>query len=153
MNPDQCAEELARLLEQQAEVCGKILEKSKMQQILVEERREDELLSLLGDKQRLIETHQKLSGQAAPYRERWENGAREQVGPEAHARVEAAWNSLRNVLDEIVRLEDASRAYLQEQKSKLSVDIGNLQRGKMVNKAYGGGYRPPPGARYSDKEG
>lgn len=153
MSPDQCAEELARLLDQQADICRQILEKSKMQQTLVEERREDELLSLLGDKQKLIDKHQKLSEQAAPFRERWEAGVREQAGPEAHAKVEAAWNALRTLLDEIVHLEDASRAYLQDQKSKVSMDIGNLQRGKIVNKAYGGGFKPPPAARFSDKEG
>ncbi len=151
---DQCARELARLLDAQTEVCREILEKSRLQQKLVEERREDELLSLLSDKQRLIERHQKLAGEAQPHLARWEAGARAAAGPDSHARVEEAWNSLRGVLDEIVKLEDASRAFLEEQKGKVSMDIGNLQRGKIVNKAYGGGgAKPPPAARYSDKQG
>ncbi len=154
MTPDQSAQELARLLDAQAEVCRQILEMSRMQQKLVEERREDDLLSLLADKQRLIDRHQKLSEQAAPHRSRWEASDRAAAGPEAHARVEAAWNGLRDVLDQIVKLEDESRAYLEEQKGKVSMDIGNLQRGKIVNKAYGGaGMRPPPAARFSDKRG
>lgn len=152
--PEQCAQELAKLLNAQADVCRNILEKSRMQQQLVEERREDELLSLLGDKQKLIDEHQKLADQANPFREQWEAGARERVGAESRAKVEQAWNGLREVLDEIIKLEDASRAYLEEQKGKVSLDIGKLQRGKIVNKAYGGSaYRPPAQPRYSDKQG
>lgn len=152
--PEQCALELAKLLDAQADVCRDILEKSKLQQQLVEERREDELLSLLGDKQKLIDKHQTLVDKANPYREQWEAGVRERVSPAAHAEVERAWNGLREVLDEIIRLEDASRAYLEEQKGKVSLDIGKLQRGKIVNKAYGGStYRPPAQPRYSDKQG
>ena len=153
--PDECAKELARLLNAQAEVCGGILEKSNMQQQLVQDRKEDELLSLLADKQALIDKHQKLADQAAALRERWENGAREQASPDARAGVEAAWNSLRDILDQIIRLEDASRAVLEEQKGKVSLDIGNLQRGKILNKAYGGAktFRPPEPPRYSDKQG
>ncbi len=153
--PEQCAQELAKLLNAQTEVCGGILEKSRTQQRLVEERDEEKLLSLLADKQVLIDRHQKLVEQTNPLRMEWEAGARARVSPGAHALVERAWSELRDVLDEIVRLEDASRAMLEEQKGRLSVDIGNLQRGKIVNRAYGGAkaYRPPASPRYSDKKG
>ena len=155
VSPDQCAEQLAALLRSQADVCKLILEKTKMQQTMVEESREDDLLVLLADKQKLIDKHQGLAAKAAPFRDQWENGAREKAGPAAHAKVEEAWNTLRDTLDEIVKLEDVSRAFLEKQKSKVSLDIGNLQRGKAVNKAYGGAavYRPPSTPRYSDKQG
>ncbi len=155
VSPGQCAEQLAGLLRSQTEVCGLILEKSKLQQTMVEERREDDLLVLLADKQKLIDRHQALAVKAAPYRALWEKGLREQADPAARAGVEEAWNALRGTLDEIVRLEDASRAVLEEQKGKLSLDIGHVQRGRAVNKAYGGAatYRPPAAPRYSDKKG
>lgn len=155
LGPEQCAENLAKALDAQADICRQILEKSREQQKMVEERREDELLSLLADKQRLIDQHQALAVKAAPFRTQWEERARGQASPAAHAKVEEAWNRLRETLDEIVKLEDASRAILEEQKSKVSVDIGKLQRGKAVNKAYGGAatYRPPSGPRFSDKQG
>lgn len=153
ISPEVCARELARSLDAQTEVCRQILDKSTLQQKLVEERREGDLLSLLSEKQRLIEQHQKLSDQAQPYRAQWEASARDLAGPEAHARVEKAWNALREVLDEVVRLEDLSRAMLQDQKGQVSVDIGKIQKGKIVNKAYGGGFRPPPPARFSDRQG
>ncbi len=153
--PEQCAKELARLLSAQTEVYRAILEKTKLQQALVEERSEDKLLALLADKQNLIDRHQKLVDRTNPVRAEWEAGLRERVTPEDHARVEQAWNSLRDVLDEIVKLEDVSRAMFEEQKNKVSVDIGNLQRGKILNKAYGGAktFRPPEPPRYSDKQG
>lgn len=154
MNPEQCANELARLLDAQVIVCRQILDKSRMQQELVEERREDDLLILLDGKQQLIEKHQKLSQSSVACREQWEQTARNSVGAEAHAKVEKAWNNLREVLDEIVQLEDASRAMLQDRKGEVSMDINKLQRGKIVNKAYGGsGMRPPPAARFSDQQG
>lgn len=152
---EQCARHLAKSLMEQTQVYMRILEKSKLQQKLVEDHNEPELLSLLGDKQKLIDEHQSLVKQSRIYRDRWENGERERASPEAHQMVETAWNSLRDVLDQIVRLEDASRAVLEEQKSRVSVDIGNLQRGKIVNKAYGGAaaYKAPTPPRYSDKKG
>jgi hypothetical protein len=153
MKPDDCAARLAGLLDAQAEICRKILEQSRRQRELVIEMREDELLSLLADKQKLIEEQQKLADQARICRDEWETSARLVSGPAAQARVEAAWNGLRELLDGIVKLEDESRVLLQERKSRLSLDIGNVQRGKIVNKAYGGGFHPPAAARYSDKRG
>jgi hypothetical protein len=157
-SPDQCAKDFAALLRSQADVCKQILEKSERQQTMVTERREDELLVLLADKQKLIDRHQALAGKAAPFRAQWEEGVREKASPAARADVEDAWNRLRETLDAVVRLEDASRAVLEEQKGKISLDIGLVQRGKAVNKAYGGAaaavYRKvaaPP--RYSDKQG
>lgn len=155
MTPEQCAREMARLLNEQTEVCRRILEKSETQQKLVEERNEEKLLALLADKQNLIDRHQKLALKTNPVRAEWEAGSRDRAGPESHALVEQAWSGLRDVLDAVVKLEDASRAMLEEQKGKLSLDIGNLQRGKIVNRAYGGAkaYRPPAAPRYSDKQG
>ncbi len=151
---DESARELARLLHAQADVCRSILEKSTLQQKLVEEAKEDELLSLLDAKQRLMEKHQGLAIQATPHRQRWEAGGREQASPEAHAAVENAYNELRGILDAIVTLEDASRAMLEEQKGKVSGEINRIQRGKAMNKAYGGGnFVPPTTPRYSDKKG
>lgn len=152
--PNECAQELARLLNAQADVCRSILEKSRTQQKLVEDQNEDELLVLLADKQKLMDKHQGLAVQAAPFRQRWESGMRELADQGGRDAVEAAWNALRETLDEIVKLEDASRAMLEDQKGKVSQEIGKLQRGKMVNKAYGGGRVPPPSTpRYSDKKG
>jgi hypothetical protein len=155
VSPDHCAEQLAALLRSQAEVCGLILKQSKTQQKMVEEQREDELLVLLAEKQKLIDRQQALATRAAPFRQQWEGGAREKAGDAARADVEAAWNSLRETLDAVVQLEDASRAVLEQQKGKVSLDIGKLQRGKALNKAYGGTamYRPPAAPRYSDKQG
>ncbi len=73
-SPDHCAEQLAALLLSQAEVCGLILEKSKLQQSMVEDQREDELLVLLADKQKLIDRQQALAARAAPFRQQWEAG-------------------------------------------------------------------------------
>lgn len=153
LTPDQCAAELARHLDLQAGVCRKILELSRQQQKLVEERRESDLLVLLSEKQRLIGGHEALAKEAKIHREQWEASARAAASAEAHAKVEAAWNALRDILDEIVKLEDASRATLETHRGKVSEDIAKLQRGKIANKAYGGSKIPPPAARYSDKKG
>ncbi len=152
LSPDECGRQLADMFEAQVDICSRILECSQRQQILVRDRREDELLSLLGDKQKLIDEHQSLSNQSQTLREQWERD-RAKADPEVVNDVENAWNALRDMLNSIVQLEDASRELLEEQKGQVSLDIGKLQRGKIVNKAYGGGVRPPPQARFSDKQG
>ncbi|MCD7897295.1 MAG: flagellar protein FlgN [Planctomycetaceae bacterium] len=155
LTPEHCARELARLMNAQADTCGKILEKSNQQQKLVEELNEPALLSLLSEKQALIQQNDKLSTQALPYRRQWEDGLRDRATPVQRAAVEAAWNRVLETLDRIVKLEDASRAVLESQKSSVSKEINKLQRGKMLNKAYGNAqmFRPPEPPRYSDKQG
>jgi hypothetical protein len=153
MRPDECANGLIRLLDAQAAICRWILEKSGQQRELVAQMREDDLLALLADKQRLIEQQQKLADEARPFLDEWEKSARAVADPSIRARAEAVWNGLRDLLDRIVKLEDESRAKLEEQKGRMSIDIGSLQRGKIVNKAYGGGLRPPTPAHYSDRRG
>lgn len=151
-SPDACAQALAASFDKQAEVYTQILTLSQKQQTLVDERREGELLSLLNDKQRLIEKHQKLAAEAQNHRIRWET-LRAQASPDARARVEAAFENLRSILEQVMSFEDASREKLQQQKGEVSMDINRLQKGRILNKAYGGGYRPPPAARYSDRQG
>lgn len=152
INPERTADEFKRLLDAQTAVYRQILALSEKQQAMVEERRENELLVLLSEKQRLIDNHQKMADSAKSVRERWERD-RDAASPAAHAKVETAWNALKSVLDQIVRLEDASREVLQEQHGKVSMDIGKIQRGRIANKAYGGGMKPPPAARFSDRQG
>ena len=154
MDPGECAEGLSSSLRVQAEICREVLELSRRQRALVaEENREDDLIALLAEKQMLIDRQRRLAEQALPYRDQWEESARLLSSPEARAKVEEAWNSLCAILESIVGLEDESRERLREQKGRVSIDIGNLQRGRMVNQAYGGGLKPPPAARYSDKRG
>lgn len=152
ITPDQCGELLARQLAEQAGICGKIKELSEKQQKLVEERKEGELLVLLSDKQRLIDQHETLMKKTQDLRERWE-AERGRAGAATQDKVEKAWERLRDVLNDVVRLEDQSRALLQDSRDKVSQDISRLQRGKIANKAYGGGALPRPQARYSDKQG
>lgn len=152
-SPDVCAIELAKLLDQQTAICRDILALSQKQQALVEEHKEDDLLRLLNEKQILLNRHKGLMAKTNPFREEWETSARDLAGPQAHQKVEAAWNALTAVLDDIIRLEDASREVLQDQHGKVTQEINKLQRGKAMNKAYGGSYKVPPAARYSDKKG
>ncbi|MDR1613579.1 MAG: flagellar export chaperone FlgN [Planctomycetota bacterium] len=150
IGPDQCGELFARQLAEQADVCAKIMALSERQRKIVEERREGELLELLADKQRLIDRHETLMKKTQELRERWE---RARARAATRDKVEKAWERLRDVLNEVVRLEDASRAMLQDAKDKVSRDINRIQRGKIANKAYGGGRLPPPQARFSDRKG
>ena len=149
---DAIARMLADQLEKQSEICLGIKRLSERQQALVSERREDELLRLLSDKQELLNRHQDLFAKTQVMRDKWD-GVRNLASPESQAAVEGAWERLKTVLNEVVALEDASRGLLQEQQNRLSMDIGKVQRGKIANKAYGGSQRPPVQATYSDKQG
>ena len=156
MTTDDDSEAIARMLadqlEKQSEICLGIKRLSERQQNLVAERKEDELLRLLSDKQELMNKHQNLFAKTQVLRDKWD-GVRNRARPESQAKVEGAWERLKTILNEVVALEDASRGLLQEQQNRLSMDIGKIQRGKIANKAYGGSQRPPPQARYSDKQG
>ncbi|MDR0361729.1 MAG: flagellar protein FlgN [Planctomycetota bacterium] len=152
IGPDQCGDMLARRLAEQATVCERIRDLSEQQQKYVGERREAELLDLLSGKQRLIDQHETLMRKTQELRERWET-ERPRAAPATRDKVEKAWERLRDVLNEVVRLEDASREMLRDSRDRVSEDISRLQRGKIANKAYGGGALPRPRARFSDKQG
>lgn len=142
-NPDALAEKLAQQLQKQTVVCENIRTLSQRQQALVADHKEDELLALLADKQALIDQHQKLFETTLALRDKWET-LKSGATPQAQGKAEQAWEKLKAVLNEVVALEDASRGVLEEQKSKVGMDISKIQRGKIANKAYGGSMRPLP---------
>lgn len=151
-DPNACANQLAVQLEKQTEICIAIKRLSEQQQTLVADRKEDELLSLLGEKQNLMDRHQALFAKTQQLRDKWEQ-LKGRASPESQAKAEDAWERLKTVLNEVVALEDASRGMLEEQQSKLSMDIGKVQRGKIANKAYGNSFRTPSAPRFSDRQG
>jgi FlgN protein. len=152
LSPDVCAKQLAELLDKQTEVCQNIKMLSEKQQALVAGHKEDDLLTLLSDKQQLIDQQQTLFSKAQDLSKTWE-GLKSHASQAMQKRVEDSWETLKKVLNDVVTLEDASRGMLQDQKDRVSKDIGKIQLGKVANKAYGGGVRVPPRARYSDKQG
>ena len=152
MQANKCAVQLAGLLAEQAEVCVLLKELSTEQQELVNKRQEDELLRLLAEKQKLIARHEELSKKAQPYLNDWER-LRDAADQLFRSRVESAWESLRNILNEVVKLENDSRSALQAQQDQASLNIQKIQKGKALHKAYGKSsiqVRPP---RYRDEQG
>lgn len=153
LSPDQCAAELARLLKEQAVICEQLRDLSRRQVDLVNNRKEDDLLRLLAEKQKLIDRHESIYTLSKPLREDWEK-CRDRASQPARAQAEAAWDNLRTILNEVVELEDASRTTLQSQQDKVGLDIHKIQRGKALHKAYGGATKvPPPSAKYRDQNG
>jgi predicted nuclease with TOPRIM domain len=150
-NPEACAGKLVQKFNQLTEISQAIRKLSETQQAMVKDDKETELLSLLSDKQILIDRHEKLFAETQDLRTRWEV-LKSRVSAAARQQVETAWEKLRTTITEVVSLEDTSRSILQEKQKRVTIDLGKIQRGRITNKAYGNS-RPAPNPRYSDHQG
>ena len=111
----------------------------------------DGLMAVLGRKQKQIEAIQATDAALQPVLAAWES-VREQAPAPDRERVEQALSGLRTVLQELVAVEDRSRAAAEDRRSDSGERVARLQTGKAMHKAYGQG-PSTPGAHYKDRKG
>ncbi|MCX7935128.1 MAG: flagellar export chaperone FlgN [Planctomycetota bacterium] len=146
MNPEgsDLAAALRAGLEKQIALYRQIKQLSAKQRPLIAANDVEGLLRLLAEKQEIIAAAAAEAEKLGPWQERWE-AARANV-PEAERQVvEAAAADLRQILAEIVALEDEGQAAALSVREAAGAALTRLQKGKAMHKAYGGG-RPPGGA-------
>ncbi len=146
------AAELATLLERQLSLYESVRDLSRRQKEVIGEGNSALLLRLLAEKQDIITMIDELSRRAKPLREWWEE-RRDSLPVECRNRLEPIGEKLRGILGEIVQLEDEGQSALASAKDETGGKVAKMQMGKAMHKAYGGGKRPPPNARFKDSNG
>lgn len=146
------AQRLLELLEAEESIYREVLDLSSRQIQVIDRGEPAELLTLLAQKQKRIEAIDRLSAEIVPLRERCE-AEREKIPSEMRQALEEALRRLREILAEIVALENEGEKRLQRAKDAAGNEIETLQRGKAMHKAYGVGGKVPPSARFKDTNG
>lgn len=149
--PQECAGQMLQLIGAQRDLFAKILDLSQRQLKLIEAGETDDLLRLLGEKQQLIARNEAINHVLVPLRPVWER-QRENAGPRLRQPIEQTLEELQRLLTAVVELENRAQSQAQDAKEQTGQQVGRMQTGKAMLKAYGGATRraAPPTARYHD---
>ena len=109
-------------------------------------------MSLLSEKQKVIQEIESLGREVQPLRAAWEQ-EKDGLSAEARRSVEQAVTDLRETLEEIVALEDQGQGALGQARDSTGESLTKLQKGRALHRAYGGGKKPPPPAHFKDRSG
>lgn len=151
-DPNPAARDLQRSLERQLGLYREVLDLSQQQTRAIAERDAETLMRMLTEKQKRIVQIDQLATDAAPLRETCE-AAGDELAPELRTAIQEQLDALREVLAQIVELEDEGKNAIGGERDKAGDRISQMQKGKLMHKAYGGGKKPPPSAHFKDRNG
>lgn len=139
------------LLKQQVAVFEQLDGYAQQQETLINEGRADELLTVLGRRQELINTLNGLNDQAEPFRRGWTQFS---AGLDEAERSEIGelLKQVQSMLAEIIQRDERDRTELQQQRGKVSKELQQVSQVGAAMNAYGGAkraYEP----RFADKQG
>lgn len=142
---------LRELLEEQASLFLRLDALSKRQSRLVREEQTDDLLRVLGERQRVVEAIERAARALEPFRARWETvlaGARVEQRDRFARQVE----ELAELAAAIAARDDADRTLIEERRDRLASDLAGMGRVRGAVAAYAP-TRGRPAARFQDREG
>jgi len=145
-------EDLAALkkgLEQERDCYETILDLSREQLAVLEGQDPGRLMAILAKKQAVMAIIDSIDGKIGPLKDAWKD-ARDSVDGAARASIQGIMNATADVLQEIVATENTVTEGLESKKSEKAEEIGKLQQGKKLHKAYR--IPPEPTSRYKDEK-
>jgi len=143
--------ELGRLLDAEEILFRRLHALSLEQGRLVQEEQTDELLHVLGNRQKIVDELQQVSGKLEPFRDQWE-----QVLATARTEQREKYTMQVQVLGElaanIAARDDEDRKLLAKRRDGLAEDLSGVGRVQGAVAAYGPS-SSRPAARFQDTEG
>lgn len=151
------AEELVGVLDRQRGLFRELSELSGQQSQFVERGETEALLSLLAQRQGLIDQIQVLSAKIEPFKRDWE--ARVAALPERHRLlIRAHSDELAELVSSIAARDERDRLTLESQRDVVSSELAQLARTRGAAGAYAretgaAGYAGPVMPRFQDRRG
>jgi hypothetical protein len=142
------AREVEILLQRQQELFSQLDAMSQRQSALIEAQDTDQLLSVLAERQAVIERIAETSARLEPYRASWDAVMRGLDEP-GRARVRRRIDVLSDLAERVAKRDEADRAMLEERRDAVAGEITQINRGRGAVAAYGG---KPQGPRMQDRE-
>lgn len=142
---------LLELLDEQLMLYERLDELSRRQSELIEQEETDRLLSLLGERQDVIDRIEAVDASMRPFRDQWDR----LVGPLPESRrvvIRERLDRLTVLVGEIAGRDEADRRRLEQRRDAVGDELAGLSRGAGALSAYGGGGQGR-GPRFQDTEG
>lgn len=153
--PADDARELIDALSRQRALYEQLQTLGGRQSALIAEGATEQLLGLLGERQRLVDQLADLSSGVAPLRERWPRIAA-QLDTAQRTRIDDLLEQVEALLADILKQDEADRRQLQDAKQRIAGDLQRGQRGGQAMAAYRSTYGKPGGSvapRFTDNRG
>lgn len=142
------AEHIEGLLTLQHDLFGRLDDLSRRQAAFIRSDDTDRLLSLLGERQNLIDRIAQTNQQLEPYKARWELMLGEMpLGN--RDRVRQKLDAVAVLAGAIAQRDDADRRELQQRRDATASELAKVSRARGAVAAYGGA---AAGARFQDRE-
>jgi hypothetical protein len=147
--PVDWAPRLAGILDEQRRLCGELERLSGQQGERIHSGDTNALMSVLGERQEIIDRLTHLNSELEPYRREWD-WCMGRLPANQREGMEQTVRELGEMIDRIWASDDADRAELERRRSAVSSELSNLSRGRVAMSAYG--VRPAgTGPMYQDR--
>lgn len=151
--PPDWATRLIDLLDQQRRIYSHLEQMSARQTHLVQAGQTEPLLTLLAQRQRLIDQLTQVAGNIEPFKKDWP-ALFAQLDLVSRGRIQSLINQVQELLGRIMSADERDRVALTEQRGRLSVGLQQVAKGSVLNRAYqSGGVDPETHNRYTDEQG
>ena len=130
-------------LDREQEICVGLSELSSLQKEVIEnEAGVEGLLEVLARKQALINELDCVERELAPVKKAWED-TRARTAEDVRVQIEERVRHIREVLGELLDIEDEGRTALQGQRENLAVEMQKIAQSREAHRAYAKGGRRP----------
>lgn len=152
--PPQWAAELIELLDAQRAIYRQLQQLSDRQGRIVSDGEPDmsALVTLLSQRQELIDQLTGLTSRIEPFRSNWV-ALWNSLDAVTRTQVRALIDEVQALLDAIVEQDERDRASLSDRRDRVAGQIAQVKRGSVVNKAYGPSAVRPANPRFTDEQG
>ena len=130
-------------LDREQEMCLSLRELSSLQREVIEnEAGVEDLLEVLARKQALIDELDCVERELAPLKKGWED-TRAATPQDVRVQIEGRLRHMREVLRELLDIEDEGRTALQDQREDLAAEMQEIAQSRAAQRAYAKGERRP----------
>jgi flagellar biosynthesis/type III secretory pathway chaperone len=145
-------ERLVELLDQQCGIYQQLRDLSEQQSRLVAEGDAESLLTLLNQRQALIDRLLQINEQIEPFKQRWSQFWSE-LDASQQGRIRERMDAVQSLLDGIMAQDEKDREALAAQRTRVGEQLGQVSRGANVNRAYGQASNYTVNTRFTDQQG
>lgn len=143
---------LTALLEKQEAIYLQMQVYSRRQTQLIEAEDAESLLTLLDERQRLIDQLIAISREVEPFKQRWPALWASLEEP-ARRVLKSRIDAVQAMLDQILQQDERDRAALVEHRRKIGGQLGELSRGASLHRAYHSTNGGPAASQFTDRRG
>lgn len=143
---------LVELLSRQRDLYRQLKSLSDQQAGLIERGETEQLLSVLGQRQQIVDELSRLTGELGPYRENWRQLSERLATPDRE-QVHELIDEVETTLNAIVSQDDRDRQQLAGSREAVGQQVQKVQHAGSAVNAYRAGPQGSGPSRFADQEG